>query len=85
MTVNMVSCACATLPQVLVDFGLFPTLPSQPQLAVSLDLLSFYQALFECSCNAINALAAAFYTHYMLCGFLMVNKKVCGSVLYCIV
>ncbi|KAG9309293.1 hypothetical protein JVU11DRAFT_10780 [Chiua virens] len=74
-TVDVVSCACATLPQVLVDFRLFPASPSQPRLAVSLDLLGFYRALFERSCDAINALAAALRTHYTRRGFLMVNKK----------
>ncbi|KAI9459050.1 hypothetical protein HD554DRAFT_2029403, partial [Boletus coccyginus] len=73
------------LPQVLVDFGLFPVLSSQPQLAVSLDLLGFYQVLFEHSCNAINALTAVLCTHYTYCGFLLVNKKVLDSLLYNVV
>ncbi|KAG1728250.1 uncharacterized protein EDB91DRAFT_1314088 [Suillus paluster] len=57
------------LPQVLLHHGLFPTAPSQPHMAVSVDLLSFYRALFECSCNAINALASALKTHYLRRGF----------------
>ncbi|KAG2056568.1 hypothetical protein BDR06DRAFT_879711, partial [Suillus hirtellus] len=52
------------LPQVLVLHGLFPTSPSQPWMAVSVDLLSFYCMLFECSCDAINAFASALKIHY---------------------
>ncbi|KAG1898086.1 uncharacterized protein F5891DRAFT_956107, partial [Suillus fuscotomentosus] len=52
------------LPQVLVHHGLFLTAPSQPRMAVSVDLLAFYCALFECSCDAINALASALKSHY---------------------
>ncbi|KAI9573728.1 hypothetical protein HD554DRAFT_2202366 [Boletus coccyginus] len=44
--------------------GFFPSSPSQPHLAVSVELLEFYRALFERSCNAINTLAAALHTHY---------------------
>ncbi|KIO06299.1 hypothetical protein M404DRAFT_139058, partial [Pisolithus tinctorius Marx 270] len=52
------------LPQLLLCSGLFPTAPSQPRLAISVELLAFYQALFERSCNSINALASALNTHY---------------------
>ncbi|KAG2076370.1 hypothetical protein BDR04DRAFT_1003509, partial [Suillus decipiens] len=45
------------LSQVLLYHGLFPTAPSQPCMAVSTDLLTFYCALFKCSCNAIHLLA----------------------------
>ncbi|KAG1724201.1 uncharacterized protein EDB91DRAFT_1239990 [Suillus paluster] len=50
------------------DSKLFPTAPSQPRMAVSIDLLSFYRALFERSCDTINALASALKTHYSLKG-----------------
>ncbi|KAG2751902.1 hypothetical protein P692DRAFT_201708369 [Suillus brevipes Sb2] len=50
------SCKCSTLAQVLVHHGLFPTAPSQPRMAVSTDLLAFYQALFEHSCDAIHVM-----------------------------
>ncbi|KAF9231589.1 hypothetical protein BU15DRAFT_90869 [Melanogaster broomeanus] len=60
--------------QVLIHFGLFPTTPSQPRMAVSIDLLAFYRALFERSCDAVNALASALNTHYIRRGFWMVNK-----------
>ncbi|KIO03678.1 hypothetical protein M404DRAFT_145490, partial [Pisolithus tinctorius Marx 270] len=52
------------LPQVLLRSGLFPTAPSQPHIAISIELLGFYRALFECSCDSINALASALNTHY---------------------
>ncbi|KAG1745519.1 uncharacterized protein EDB91DRAFT_1236381 [Suillus paluster] len=48
----------------LVFHGLFPTSPSQPHMAVSVELLAFYQTLFKCSCDAVNALASALHTHY---------------------
>ncbi|KAI9453747.1 hypothetical protein HD554DRAFT_2199295 [Boletus coccyginus] len=68
-------CKCSTVPRVLVHFGLFPTAPSQPRMAVSIDLLSFYRALFERSCDAINALASALHTHYSRRGFRVVDKN----------
>ncbi|KAG1755310.1 hypothetical protein EDD22DRAFT_784540 [Suillus occidentalis] len=64
VTINVLSCECSSLPQVLLQYGLFPTAPSQPRMAVSVELLSFYCALFEHSCDAINALASALRTHY---------------------
>ncbi|KIM51194.1 hypothetical protein SCLCIDRAFT_143765, partial [Scleroderma citrinum Foug A] len=65
------------IAQVLVHAGLFPTVPSQPRMAVSIDLLAFYRSLFEWSCDAINALASALHSHYVRRGFHMVNKYVC--------
>ncbi|KAG1718866.1 uncharacterized protein EDB91DRAFT_1066164, partial [Suillus paluster] len=64
------------LPQVLIHHGLFPTAPLQPRIAVSLELLSFYRALFEHSCNTINALAAALKTHYTRRGFQLTDSHV---------
>ncbi|KAG1727949.1 uncharacterized protein EDB91DRAFT_1239464 [Suillus paluster] len=76
ITPNVIS-ACATLscPQkhtsitclffdILLHHGLFLTAPSQPRMAVSVELLLFYRALFERSCDAINALVLALKTHY---------------------
>ncbi|KAG1813950.1 uncharacterized protein BJ212DRAFT_1274674 [Suillus subaureus] len=51
------------LSQVLVHHGLLPTAPSQPCMAVSMGLLAFYWALFECSCDAIHMLASTLKTH----------------------
>ncbi|KIK14604.1 hypothetical protein PISMIDRAFT_116731, partial [Pisolithus microcarpus 441] len=64
------------LPHTLISHGLFPTAPSQPQMAVSVELLSFYCALFEHLCNAINTLTAALNTYYSRRGFRMTNPKV---------
>ncbi|KAG1740564.1 hypothetical protein EDD22DRAFT_982220 [Suillus occidentalis] len=55
----------------LVHHSLFPTMPSQPHMAISINLLAFYQALFEHSCDAIHALASALKTHYAHRGFQM--------------
>ncbi|KAG1721817.1 uncharacterized protein EDB91DRAFT_1023552, partial [Suillus paluster] len=64
------------LAQVLVHHGLFPTAPSQPCMAISVNLLTFYCALFEHSCNAILALASALKTHYAHRCFQMINADV---------
>ncbi|RXW17203.1 hypothetical protein EST38_g8659 [Candolleomyces aberdarensis] len=49
-------CACEGVVPVLIRHGLFPGAPSQPRIAISIALLDFYQALFERSCDAVNAL-----------------------------
>ncbi|KIJ58223.1 hypothetical protein HYDPIDRAFT_72010, partial [Hydnomerulius pinastri MD-312] len=59
----------------LLHHGLFPTAPSQPRMAVSIELLAFYRALFERSCDAINALAAALNSHYTRRGFRMTGRE----------
>ncbi|KAF8437698.1 hypothetical protein L210DRAFT_3341775, partial [Boletus edulis BED1] len=61
---------------VLVHHGFFPTTPSQPWMAVSVELLTFYCALFERSCDAVNALASALHTYYVRRGYRMVDKNV---------
>ncbi|KAG2113956.1 uncharacterized protein F5147DRAFT_770605 [Suillus discolor] len=60
---------------VLVHHGLFPTAPSQPRMAVSVDLLSFYRALFERSCDAINALTSVLKNHYSRRGYQMTDAQ----------
>ncbi|KAG2078055.1 hypothetical protein BDR04DRAFT_999985 [Suillus decipiens] len=64
------------LVRVLVHHGLFPTMPSQPCMAISINLLAFYQALFEHSCNAIHVLTSALKTHYACRGFQMTHGDV---------
>ncbi|KIM55136.1 hypothetical protein SCLCIDRAFT_47032, partial [Scleroderma citrinum Foug A] len=64
------------LAQALIHAGLFPTVPSQPRMAVSINLLAFYRSLFKWSCDAINALATALHSHYVWRGFHMVNKSI---------
>ncbi|KAG2154221.1 uncharacterized protein EDB93DRAFT_1081583 [Suillus bovinus] len=58
------SCRCANLAQTLIFHGLFPTAPSQPQMAISVELLACHRSLFQCSCDAVNALASALHMHY---------------------
>ncbi|KIJ58586.1 hypothetical protein HYDPIDRAFT_34030 [Hydnomerulius pinastri MD-312] len=73
-SITVLACKCASLPQVLLHHGLFPTAPSQPRMAVSIELLAFYRALFKRSCDAINALAAALNSHYTQRGFRMTGR-----------
>ncbi|KAF7977559.1 hypothetical protein HWV62_3356 [Athelia sp. TMB] len=73
--VKVYGCLCSPLHRQLVKNGLFPAAPSQPNIAVSLELLGLYRALFERSCDAVNALAQALHTHYTRRGFHIVNNK----------
>ena len=50
--------------------------PSHPRLAVSIDLLDFYFAIFERSADAVTALAGALKTMYSRRGFSILNLKV---------
>lgn len=45
-------------------------------MAVSIHLLDFYHALFERSCDAVNAMASALNTFYTRRGFILFNNKV---------
>ena len=74
--IEVKSCSCCTLPQVLVRNGLFPTAPSLPRLAVSTHLLELYQALFEQSCDAVNSMAAAVRSYYRGRGFQILDIHV---------
>ena len=49
-------------------------------MAVSVHFLDFYHALFERSCDAVNAMASALNTFYVRRGFILLNKKVCNSI-----
>ncbi|KAJ7686757.1 hypothetical protein B0H14DRAFT_2421965 [Mycena olivaceomarginata] len=62
--VQVTTCKCQPVGVLLVRNGVFPTSPSKPRTGVSLDLLEIYRALFERSCDAITALAAALHTIY---------------------
>ncbi|KAI0628590.1 hypothetical protein C8Q77DRAFT_1067705 [Trametes polyzona] len=59
----------------LVQNGLFPASPSAPRMAISIDLLDFYSALFERSADAITALAGALKTMYVRRGFPILNEQ----------
>lgn len=73
--VTVTSCNCDSTSQILVRNGLFPTSPSQTRFSVSIALLDFYAALFERSCDAVNALATALNNFYIRRGFFLVNKQ----------
>ncbi|KAI0716907.1 hypothetical protein C8Q76DRAFT_795144 [Earliella scabrosa] len=79
-TFEIQSCSCSPLPPTLVKNGLFPTAPSQPRVAVSIDLLDFYFALFERSADAVTALAGALKTLYQRRGFPVLNEKALARV-----
>ncbi|KAF5326117.1 hypothetical protein D9611_000326 [Ephemerocybe angulata] len=70
-------CTTSSLPVCLVRKGLFPTAPTRPGIAISLELLAFYKALFEHACDATTALAHALNAHYTRRGFVLVDKKGC--------
>ncbi|KAG2337311.1 hypothetical protein BDR05DRAFT_978544 [Suillus weaverae] len=78
---DVLSCTCSTLHQVLVHHGLFLTAPSQPQMAVSINLLSFYRVLFERLCDAINALASALKNHYSWWGNIYLHSWITTNTL----
>lgn len=75
-TVNVEHCSCNHISSTLVRHGLFPTAPEQIRMAVSIDFLDFYGALFERSCDAVNAMAAALNTFYTRRGYFLMNTKV---------
>jgi hypothetical protein len=75
-TINVTGCQCLTIPQLLVHHGLFPTAPSQPRMAISIELLDFFRCLFEQSCDATNALSGAIQSFYSCRGFILKNAWV---------
>jgi len=75
-TVSVTACSCQSIASVLVRNGLFPTAPTQPRIAVSIHLLDFYRALFERSCDAVNAVVSALHTFYKQRGFNVLDKEV---------
>ena len=82
-TFNVVACDCQDILQTLVVNGLFPASPSQPRIALSIELLDLYRALFERSCDAVNALASALHSHYAHRGFHYRNSRVGDSSSLC--
>ncbi|KAI9066824.1 hypothetical protein FKP32DRAFT_1621557, partial [Trametes sanguinea] len=75
VSVQVSFCDCRNISQRLVSNGLFPTSPSQPRVAISIDLLDFYFALFERSADAVSALASALKTFYERRGFPVLDSK----------
>ncbi|KAH6907830.1 hypothetical protein BKA70DRAFT_1104358 [Coprinopsis sp. MPI-PUGE-AT-0042] len=72
--VKVAICSCRTLPQILVEYGLFPTAPHQPRMAVGIEVLELFRALFERSSEATQALAHALNTYYARRGFYLYNS-----------
>ncbi|KAJ3546521.1 hypothetical protein NM688_g5508 [Phlebia brevispora] len=68
-------CECTPLAVVLVQHGVFPSAPSDPRLAVSIDLLDFYRALFERSGDAVTALSGALRRFYVHRGWRLINEQ----------
>ena len=75
-TIDLPTCSCRSFATILVENGFFPTAPSQPNLAISIDFLEFYYALFEQSADAVGAMAAALSKFYNRRGFPVNNAKV---------
>ncbi|OSD07573.1 hypothetical protein PYCCODRAFT_1403249 [Trametes coccinea BRFM310] len=75
VSIQVSFCECRSISQRLVTNGLFPTSPSQPRVAISIDLLDFYFALFERSADAVSALAGALKTFYERRGFPVLDNK----------
>ncbi|KAF8192849.1 hypothetical protein K438DRAFT_2134438 [Mycena galopus ATCC 62051] len=73
--IEVTTCKCVPVSALLVGAGLFPAAPTRPEMAVSIDLLDIYRALFERSCDAVTALAAALHTTYMHRGFQVVTRS----------
>ncbi|KAJ2930749.1 hypothetical protein H1R20_g6330, partial [Candolleomyces eurysporus] len=74
MDYEVTACNCEPLAIVLVRNGLFPTAPTNPRQAVSLELLDLFLALMQRSSDAVTALAAALNTSYKNCAFVALNS-----------
>ncbi|KAJ7597943.1 hypothetical protein C8J56DRAFT_1042113 [Mycena floridula] len=68
-------CHCHDVFHVLLQNGLFPASPTAPRTAFSFGILEMYRALFERSCDAINAMSSAMQTFYQRRGFLFASQN----------
>lgn len=75
-SIDLPMCQCRPFAELLIERGFFPTAPSQPNLAISIDFLELYCALFEQTGDAVTAIAAAMSKLYSRRGFPVVNKQV---------
>ena len=50
-------------------------------MAISVELLSFFSAIFECLCDATHALATALSTYYMRRGFRVTDYTVSNDII----
>jgi hypothetical protein len=75
-TIDLPTCGCRPFATILVEHGFFPTAPSQPNLAISIDFLEFYYTLFEQSAYAVGAMETALSKFYNRRGCAVTNYKV---------
>ncbi|KAF7354322.1 hypothetical protein MVEN_01120600 [Mycena venus] len=73
VTVSTRSCKPAAV--LLVEHGVFPASPTRTKTGLAIDLLDFYRALFERSCDVITVLAAALHTVYDQRGFKVLSEQ----------
>lgn len=76
MDYEVTACSCEPAAVVLVRNGLFPTAPTNPRQAVSIELLDLFLALTQRSSDAVTALAAALNTSYKTRGFVALSNTV---------
>ncbi|CAK5280809.1 unnamed protein product [Mycena citricolor] len=72
--IDVQACSCVSPATVLLEHGALATSPSKPQIAVAVNTLEIYQALFERSCIAIQAFTNALTTLYNTRGFELMSK-----------
>ncbi|KAG7091657.1 hypothetical protein E1B28_010678 [Marasmius oreades] len=68
-------CECLTLPQVLVQHGMFPASPSRLRTAFSIELLDLYHRLWQRSSDAITSFSSALIATYKYRGFSLYGEK----------
>ncbi|KAJ7354694.1 hypothetical protein DFH08DRAFT_641620, partial [Mycena albidolilacea] len=59
----------------LLEHCVFPVSPTRTKTGIAIDVLDFYCALFERSCDAITVLAAALHTVYEWWGFKVLSDQ----------
>jgi hypothetical protein len=75
--VTVSTCGCKPVAVLLLEHGVFPASPTKTKTGLAIDLLDLYRTLFERSCDAITALAAALHTLYERRGFRVLSGQVC--------
>ncbi|KAJ7881222.1 hypothetical protein B0H13DRAFT_2345209 [Mycena leptocephala] len=73
--ITVSTCSCKPVAVLLVEHGVFPASPTKTKTGLAIDLLDLYRALFERSCDAITALAAALHTLYDRRGFRVLSEQ----------
>jgi Cft2 family RNA processing exonuclease len=74
--IDVNSCQCRSLATIRIDHGLSPTTPNQPRLAISVDFLELYHALFEHTGYAVMATSAALNKLYTWRGYPINTEEV---------